>query len=64
MYQGIKNRNTEGHTMKYGSANTVSQKERTFHNKLSIDPAKKEGISKWPMDLRDKYNVQWTMGML
>jgi hypothetical protein len=28
------------------------------NGQLSIDPAKKEGISKWPTDLKDKYNVQ------
>jgi Reverse transcriptase (RNA-dependent DNA polymerase) len=34
------------------------------NGQLSIDPAKKEGISKWPMDLKDKHDVQRPMGML
>ena len=31
---------------------------------LSVDPAKREGISKWPVDLKDRHDVQRTMGML
>jgi Reverse transcriptase (RNA-dependent DNA polymerase) len=34
------------------------------NGQLSIDLAKKEGISKWPMDLKDKHDVQRIMGML
>src|ERR1700751_1546323 len=32
--------------------------------KMCIDPAKREGISKWPRILKDKTDVQRTMGML
>jgi Reverse transcriptase (RNA-dependent DNA polymerase) len=31
---------------------------------LSVDPAKREGISKWPINLKDKHDIQRTMGML
>jgi len=31
---------------------------------MRIDPAKREGIRNWPRILKDKMDVQWTMGML
>src|SRR5258708_30810539 len=31
---------------------------------MRIDPAKREGISKWPRILKDKGDVQRTMGMM
>jgi hypothetical protein len=34
------------------------------NGKMKIDPAKREGISKWPRVLTDKSDVQRTMGML